>query len=1018
MKDSKHSASLVYISILGIVLLISVFLIFVFWNKDKASNDIEFINNSEHEESVAETINNSYPVGVDKLFINRDTYNSGRVSRIASSGKNMNAVMIVPGEDFLLNPKKESVEDVYEQIDSTINGIVKSGFNTVMVDLRYSNSMIYKTEYFDPIKEADFMDYIEQKARENNLYIYVLYELFLDNHEGTVRNIKTLDNDANKHIESALSSFISNRAIDGVILTNYNNSGNAESFSHYAKNGSTMGYDNYLKEVTESAIKNAIDIIHNVNDTIDVGIAVDPIWANTNTDEKGIDSLSNYEQLIDGHADTKKIIENGYVDFVIVDTVSANSKIFDEDVVKWWTDVAKAKDISIIVMQQSEDSIDNAIEKIKVSKSSDSYKGTIFSSFKKLMDQNAGDISPIISELGEKVVASSPSTVEEENEEIDPVEPDTVSDAIPDEKLTNSKLTDEDLKKLVDAFQETPISNELKITNLDSLVFSTEEPSVIIQGSSDPKEKLYVNDGEIERDKNGYFIYDAVLDVGKNIFKFKHKGTTLEVVVTKTIKILKEVTPVGSITVEGGSKLTITALSYEDSVVTAVLGSIEVKLQKTNTANEDVNKSSQFVKFVGEITIPEAKSSIQELGNVQINALWENQTETIKGASVVVNKKAVSKSASKGKLVQITATLAETFPTDVINDVSNSAYFPLPKGTIDHAVSDKITYTEGSKTFEYYNLASGNRVYAKDITILEDDSIGANNISSVSITNDGSYTYVSISNEWKASYKMSVSGGNVNISMMDTGSIPDSIPSLTSNPLFSSAVWSDKTLQLKMSSGAIYGVTPYYNNNTLVFQFTNPKSSSSGGGTVVVIDAGHGLNDPGAPGFYPGIDERELNQIVASKLVAKLQAQGITTLLVPDTSKTSLQGRLDYAISKNADIFVSVHHNTSPNAKASGVEAYYFSSQSKSLASSVSAAISKNTGFINRGGKHSTYYVTRHQHFPSILVECGFMTNQQEYNKLVDSSMQDQIAQGIFDGIIAYLNNSYITAPVGVETSD
>jgi len=117
-------------------------------------------------------------------------------------------------------------------------------------------------------------------------------------------------------------------------------------------------------------------------------------------------------------------------------------------------------------------------------------------------------------------------------------------------------------------------------------------------------------------------------------------------------------------------------------------------------------------------------------------------------------------------------------------------------------------------------------------------------------------------------------------------------------------------------------------------------------------------------------------------------------------------------------LFVSVHHNTSPNTKANGVEAYYFSNQSKSLASSVAAGISNSAGMTNRGGKYSTYFVTRHQHFPSILVECGFLSNQTEYNRLIESSTQEQIAKGLSDGIIAYLNNSYISAPIGIERSE
>lgn len=93
---------------------------------------------------------------------------------------------------------------------------------------------------------------------------------------------------------------------------------------------------------------------------------------------------------------------------------------------------------------------------------------------------------------------------------------------------------------------------------------------------------------------------------------------------------------------------------------------------------------------------------------------------------VKVNKKTV---IADGKPVRVTATQAETFPTSVIDDYSDPSYFPLPQGTIDYTVGDELIYKDGDRTFSYYKLASGVRVYTKDITaISESEGVGNNSI--------------------------------------------------------------------------------------------------------------------------------------------------------------------------------------------------------------------------------------------------------------------------------------------------
>jgi N-acetylmuramoyl-L-alanine amidase len=193
---------------------------------------------------------------------------------------------------------------------------------------------------------------------------------------------------------------------------------------------------------------------------------------------------------------------------------------------------------------------------------------------------------------------------------------------------------------------------------------------------------------------------------------------------------------------------------------------------------------------------------------------------------------------------------------------------------------------------------------------------------------------------------------------------------------------------------------------------------------VIVIDPGHNFGgDDGAYATNNGITyaERDLNMQVAVKLKAKLEAQGYKVILTrnPSDRETievteSLTKRVNVANNAKADLFVSIHHN-SASAAASGVEVYYSSkpqdeafgsgysdsrlSSSMNLASSIATSFSNSTGAINRGAKDGNLFVCRNTTMTAVLVECGFITNPDEAQKLADSNYQDLEAGAIANAI-------------------
>ena len=186
------------------------------------------------------------------------------------------------------------------------------------------------------------------------------------------------------------------------------------------------------------------------------------------------------------------------------------------------------------------------------------------------------------------------------------------------------------------------------------------------------------------------------------------------------------------------------------------------------------------------------------------------------------------------------------------------------------------------------------------------------------------------------------------------------------------------------------GFTSWYDGDILVLQFNNPAmvSSSGGlGGTRIVVDPGHSVTDPGALGFHPSYPEQVINYGIARQLKSILQDWGASVLMIDtQSSSVSLQSRVAQAAEYEPHLFVSVHNNSATDSSTKGTEVYYFNAFSSSLASKVSSGISSAFGTTNRGAKFGRYYVTRTNQFPAILAECGFVSNQSEYEKLLSKS--------------------------------
>ncbi|MBC8630926.1 N-acetylmuramoyl-L-alanine amidase [[Eubacterium] tenue] len=176
----------------------------------------------------------------------------------------------------------------------------------------------------------------------------------------------------------------------------------------------------------------------------------------------------------------------------------------------------------------------------------------------------------------------------------------------------------------------------------------------------------------------------------------------------------------------------------------------------------------------------------------------------------------------------------------------------------------------------------------------------------------------------------------------------------------------------------------------------------------VFIDPGHGGADSGAPGLG-NKNEDDLNLEVAMKVKKKLEDKNIEVKMSRESDEfIKLGERAAIANEYGADVFVSIHQNSADSESANGIETYYHPNKEmyKLLATDIQTNAIKQTGSRNRGVKSSNLAVLRESSMPSSLFESGFISNPQEYKKLVDPAYQDKLATGIVDGIETYLKNN------------
>lgn len=204
--------------------------------------------------------------------------------------------------------------------------------------------------------------------------------------------------------------------------------------------------------------------------------------------------------------------------------------------------------------------------------------------------------------------------------------------------------------------------------------------------------------------------------------------------------------------------------------------------------------------------------------------------------------------------------------------------------------------------------------------------------------------------------------------------------------------------------------------------FATKETSSPKGSFTVVIDAGHGGIDGGCVGKTTGVYESDLNLEYAKILASQLENMGISSVLtrrdsnglyeegVSNRKKSDMKKRKEIIENASPMLVVSIHMNSYTRDSSRGAQAFYKKGNEEGgkLCSDIQDELHSMLDYASSQEKVGDYYIVNCTDIPSVLIECGFLSNREEEALLMSKDYKEKVCYAITCGIIKYLNRGVI----------
>lgn len=523
-----------------------------------------------------------------------------------------------------------------------------------------------------------------------------------------------------------------------------------------------------------------------------------------------------------------------------------------------------------------------------------------------------------------------------------------------------------------------------------------------LNGASDPGRPLYLNGKLVEnRSSEGYFGILVPLEPGVNIFTFSQAGSgvtrtiyrdTASSDTEKLVKpeiILSSVFPQEQEYRSPGEKVDFTCKAPEGSRVFVTIG------KKTYEMTY-----SGGMTYTYSYTIPEYSGSprIIDLGA---------PVYTMSYNGIVSSSTAPARVGVIMKGAPYIATVSKQY-INVYNTSSSS------NGAVNELYEGMEDYVTGM-TGSFVRLSLGKWVNKADVKLSTSDTKLYNTVKKAYYYPGGIWDGLRLVTTAPCAAIAEFDGTALKLSIAAASSAV--LPRIPENSPIASVTYTKdgNTLQYTMTIKPGYRIDGYNIKKTADGLTLNIKKGIKAGtgekplaGITVMLDPGHGGDSAGAIGPL-GLKyaEKTIALDIALKLKSELEQLGAAVVMTRTEDKgVSLEERLEASRSVKPDMFLSIHGNSMEDnvdiSKVEGFSVFYRDKLSRALAEEVSGTVLSALNRVNKGIHNANYFVLRGAWAPSVLIECGFVPNPEEFEWMTGDAEQARLAKSIADAVVNY----------------
>ena len=556
------------------------------------------------------------------------------------------------------------------------------------------------------------------------------------------------------------------------------------------------------------------------------------------------------------------------------------------------------------------------------------------------------------------------------------------------------------------------IPQEFNITRPAEKINTTYK-AYYIMGTSNPSLPITMNENKIDQAPKGTFGILVNLKLGENTFYFKQGDKTQTVTISRydpnsvmpaKISEIRQnsMFPQYDEGVQVGKEFTLFCTAPSGASVTAQANGQTVQLSQTATASVGVPAVFTAKAKLADSYPADETTRIGKI-TYTMNYNGKSTTYTSNGELLAVGKN--SKFA-----IEISDMRGDTSSVNIAYEFRDKMIVSVEKGATDYVVEN---------SGDYYKLSCGGYIHKEDVKVLEGKVNIDTTVNDISFTSDDIGETFTMSANGKPYYVSEYGENSLSVTFyntsLDSGAAFDS----SQSKLFSSVKAEyDSTKKCTTvtfttkDKKRLWGYNVEFNQGSILIRAKNtPKLSTNPAkpleGITIVLDAGHGGNDPGALGVagHTGPTESQLNYLNAYASYLRLKALGANIYMTQTKDeRLSYERRMDMARDLRADLYLSFHLNSTAEStdstNAKGIEVYYNQELAVPFGNAIFNELCKATGRKERGVRKSTFRVTQMTHTPSLLCELGYMVSPEEYEQLCDPYYIYKSALGISNGII------------------